>query len=592
MLRRFLLPLALVGLIAGAPQAAFPQANTPAVNGENDVQCQRRDGSVVPCGVLAKFRPYVNIPVGMCYAVNGVCNSPVTPFSVGIYSANQTSPGVGYAPGDLVVPNVAAPVVTVTAANLIVASTQVVALPTIAAAGTGGTPGAATLTTTTPTGTQAQIGVTIGAGGTISSVNSIVVAGQFVSNPTTLSAEPVTGGGLTGAQLNFTSSLGVAFLNVQPSGATGGGGNYNSIYSITPTGISQLSTTGSGSGLVMSLTFAPLAAGILPPNQASGTGTGGNVWTQCLGFGSCANIGTATENTAYGWNTLNALVAGHNNTAIGDFSEPLATALTNSTAVGSDSIRNCISGSNNTVMGASAGAGATNCTYTNSVIIGYQAGLVISSAATNTLIGLQAGNHITTANSNTIVGASAGQAIAGGSGGNALFGLDAGQNTTGSQNTIVGTNSGQTITSGSNNLILGFGVDFTGGTTTGSRNILFGTNTNCLGVAATNDFFGLCESTTGAYLISGNLTAAAPEITMGGPMQLGGPYSAAGTAIPACSATYTRAEAYVSDATSPTYHGTYTSGGAVGSPVFCNGTNWLTSQASPANDNEPMRIAA
>jgi hypothetical protein len=53
-------------------------------------------------------------------------------------------------------------------------------------------------------------------------------------------------------------------------------------------------------------------------------------------------------------------------------------------------------------------------------------------------------------------------------------------------------------------------------------------------------------------------------------------YSAAGTAIPACTATLKGALVVVSDATSPTYLGTYASGGAVAAPVMCNGTNWVT----------------
>ena len=53
-------------------------------------------------------------------------------------------------------------------------------------------------------------------------------------------------------------------------------------------------------------------------------------------------------------------------------------------------------------------------------------------------------------------------------------------------------------------------------------------------------------------------------------------YSAAGTPLPSCVAGINGQQATVSDATAPTWHGTYASGGAVVSPVYCNGTNWLT----------------
>lgn len=47
-------------------------------------------------------------------------------------------------------------------------------------------------------------------------------------------------------------------------------------------------------------------------------------------------------------------------------------------------------------------------------------------------------------------------------------------------------------------------------------------------------------------------------------------YSAAGTALPTCSASIQGAEATVSDATTPTYMGAYTSGGAITTAVICS----------------------
>ena len=53
-------------------------------------------------------------------------------------------------------------------------------------------------------------------------------------------------------------------------------------------------------------------------------------------------------------------------------------------------------------------------------------------------------------------------------------------------------------------------------------------------------------------------------------------YSAAGTPLPTCDTGAKGTTAIVSDATLPTYLGTYASGGTVQSPVMCNGTNWVT----------------
>lgn len=53
-------------------------------------------------------------------------------------------------------------------------------------------------------------------------------------------------------------------------------------------------------------------------------------------------------------------------------------------------------------------------------------------------------------------------------------------------------------------------------------------------------------------------------------------YSAAGTPLPTCNSGLTGARAVVSDATSPSYLGAYTSGGSVKAPVFCTGSAWVT----------------
>jgi hypothetical protein len=46
--------------------------------------------------------------------------------------------------------------------------------------------------------------------------------------------------------------------------------------------------------------------------------------------------------------------------------------------------------------------------------------------------------------------------------------------------------------------------------------------------------------------------------------------------LPTCTSTLKAQQAVVSDATSPTHLGMYTSGGAVVSPVVCDGSNWVS----------------
>jgi hypothetical protein len=53
-------------------------------------------------------------------------------------------------------------------------------------------------------------------------------------------------------------------------------------------------------------------------------------------------------------------------------------------------------------------------------------------------------------------------------------------------------------------------------------------------------------------------------------------YSVAGTALPSCTSALAGTQLQVSDATAPTFLGTYTGSGTVTSPVLCNGANWVT----------------
>lgn len=83
---------------------------------------------------------------------------------------------------------------------------------------------------------------------------------------------------------------------------------------------------------------------------------------------------------------------------------------------------------------------------------------------------------------------------------------------------------------------------------------------------------GTCASNTdiatGAYVANcgGSFASWLPGII----------FSAAGTPVPTCTSGIKGTMVQVSDATSPTYLGTYTPGGAVLVPALCNGTAWIT----------------
>lgn len=79
----------------------------------------------------------------------------------------------------------------------------VLGLPTIAAAGSGGTNGTQIVTGTTGTGILPTFLVTV-AGNAVTAVLRVINAGNYLTLPTAHATEPVTGAGLTGAQLNLT----------------------------------------------------------------------------------------------------------------------------------------------------------------------------------------------------------------------------------------------------------------------------------------------------------------------------------------------------------------------------------------------------
>jgi hypothetical protein len=89
----------------------------------------------------------------------------------------------------------------------------------IAAPGTGGTIGTQTLTGTTGTGTKFQVSATV-AGGAVTAIGSVTNVGAYSALPTSLLAEPVTGGGLTGAQLALSMGVDLTFANPTWSSAT------------------------------------------------------------------------------------------------------------------------------------------------------------------------------------------------------------------------------------------------------------------------------------------------------------------------------------------------------------------------------------
>jgi len=191
----------------------------------------------------------------------------------------QSSTG-SYAPGD----HITLTGGTFTTATVLNVTNTLVESATVAAGGSGGTNGTQTVTGTTGTGTKFQASVTV-SGGAITAVLSISLPGNYTLNPTSLTTEPVTGAGLTGAELSL--KMGVLTAPILTAGS----------YSVLPSNpVSQGSTTGSGTGFTATMAWGVLSVGVTD---------GGTGFTPASGISFSTGGATATINL--GTSTTGAL---------------------------------------------------------------------------------------------------------------------------------------------------------------------------------------------------------------------------------------------------------------------------------------------
>jgi hypothetical protein len=200
--------------------------------------------------------------------------------------------------------------------------------------------------------------------------------------------------------------------------------------------------------------------------QVPNTNDTSDTTTENTGMGTGALGGptpvlTGTENTASGWEALNADTDGTQNTASGASALQKNTSGSQNTASGVFALQGNTTGNNNTASGDQALG--SNTTGNDNTATGNFA-LLSNNGNNNTASGFAALQNNTTGNNNT---ASGDQALQ--------------NNTTGSQNTAFAYASLQNNTTGSGNIAVGFqaGLDLT----TGSHNIDIGNK----GVAAESD---------------------------------------------------------------------------------------------------------
>lgn len=161
----------------------------------------------------------------------------------GLVTLALTAAGTGYAPGDTI--TLAGGTFT-TASTLTVSTTKVVSASLVSAgAGFTGTgiPSVVGMSGTTGTGTKVRLRVGVDAAGTIGSVSvsgfGTNGGGSYTTNPTNLSAEPLTHASLIGAPPTVLLTMGVATFVISGAGSYTGTGT---------TAFTQGSTSGGGTG--------------------------------------------------------------------------------------------------------------------------------------------------------------------------------------------------------------------------------------------------------------------------------------------------------------------------------------------------------
>ena len=241
--------------------------------------------------------------------------------SIKLVSATVVAPGVGVAINDTFTINGGALALSGPSGNALAAAgalgkvtatnIQVVSA-VVNNGGSGGTPGAVTITGTTGTGTKWQGTGVISAGGVLTGPIAITVPGNYTATPT-LAGDTITGGSLTGATV--TLQMGALTLSV----ATAGG-----YISAPPSGASTTNVVGSSSGLTVTGVFGLGTAVIDESGNYSaapswtvtpvdGNGTGASIATGTLGGAGAAvvkKIRIAVPNPS------NAIVVATGNTAL------------------------------------------------------------------------------------------------------------------------------------------------------------------------------------------------------------------------------------------------------------------------------------
>jgi hypothetical protein len=227
-----------------------------------------------------------------------------------------------------------------------------------------------------------------------------------------------------------------------------------------------------------------------------GRGAGAVAQNTAVGFQALNANTTGDFSTAVGYAALAANTTGQYHTAVGRAALNANTTGGSNSAFGYNSLASNTTGNSNVAVGLEALQ--ANTTASNNTAVGYQAGYANTTGARNVAIGLYARNTPATGDNNIGIGAYALQST--GSSNVAVGDIAMATSGSGSFNTALGAQSLYSNTTASNNTAVGYQAGYSNTTGTGLTAIgyrsLYSNTTGTYNLAA--GYFSLYSNTTGA----------------------------------------------------------------------------------------------
>jgi len=275
-----------------------------------------------------------------------------------------------------------------------------------------------------------------------------------------------------------------------------------------------------------------------------------------LGNGSGYLSTGATQSNFFGFDSGNSATNANNSNFMGNSAGSSASSANNSNFFGNSTGTGATSASNSNFMGSSSGYGATGASHSN--FFGYQSGYSATGASFSNFSGYKAGYTATNATTSNFFGYNAGLGASNASYSN-LFGYNAGSFFTG--NNI-----------GTNNIIIGLNISLPNATTNAINigGILYGIGANS-SLAGNPSIIPVSGGKIGIGVVN-----PSEVLEVGGNIKANGTIRLKNYTVATLPTGVQGDTAYVTDATAPTYLGLLIGGGSIVTPVFYNGTAWVS----------------